>query len=73
LFKSKINLKKKNILISEAEKIISDFNKLTKDLSSSQDPDDNYNQVTATKDNKETKISKSSSNIKKKIKKVSKK
>ena len=33
LFKSKINLKKKNITIAEAEKIISDFNKIAKDLS----------------------------------------
>ena len=67
LFKSKINLKKKNISISEAEKIISDFNKKTKDLSSHHD---HSNQ---TQDDKEGKISKSSSNIKKKTKKVSKK
>jgi trigger factor len=73
LFKSKINLKNKNLSISEAEKIISDFNKLTKDLSSSQNPDHNHDQDSATNNNKETKISKSSSNIKKKIKKVSKK
>jgi len=69
LFKSKINLKKKNISTPEAEKIISDFNKKTKDLSSHHDHDHN-NQ---TQDSKESKNSKSSSNIKKKIKKVSKK
>jgi trigger factor len=66
LFKSKINLKKKNVSITEAEKIISNFNKLSKDLTS-QDHDKDP------KDNKEKKIIKSSPNIKKKIKKVSKK
>ena len=67
LFKSKINLKKKNISTQEAEKIISNFNKLAKDLSSHNDHDDE------TKDKKESKASKSSSNIEKKTKKVSKK
>jgi trigger factor len=66
LFKSKINLKKKNISITEAEKIISDFNKLSKDLSSQH----NHGHGHKTKDSKD---SKSSANIKKKTKKVSKK
>ena len=52
LFKSKINLKKQNITITEAEKIISNFNKSSQDLS-------------AEKPNKEKKVSKTSSNIKK--------
>ena len=68
LFKSKINLKNKNITISEAEKIISDFNKSSQDLSAH-----NHNHDNKTKDNKEKKADKTSSNIKKKIKKVSKK
>ena len=75
LFKSKINLKKKDIATPEAEKIISDFNKQTKDLSSSHDHDHDHNhdQDNQTKDTKETKASKSSVNTKKKTKKVSKK
>ena len=68
LFKSKINLKNKNITISEAEKIISEFNKSSQDLSAH-----NHNHDNETKDNKEKKADKNSSNIKKKIKKVSKK
>ena len=71
LFKSKINLIKKNISIPEAEKIITDFNKKTKNLSSQ--GDHNHNQDNETNDNKESKTSKSSSDIKKKTKKVSKK
>ena len=68
LFKSKINLKKKQITTIEAEKIISDFNKTSQDLSAhNHDPDNE------TKVSKEKKVSKTSSNIKKKIKKVSKK
>jgi trigger factor len=67
LFKSKINLKKKNITTKEAEKIISDFNKLSKDLSPNKDHDNE------TKANKEKKVVKPSSNTKNKIKKVSKK
>jgi len=66
LFKSKINLKKKNITTTEAEKIISDFNNLSQDLSAN-------NQDKKTKDSKEKKITETSSNTKKKIKKVSKK
>ena len=69
LFKSKINLKNKNISNVEAEKIISDFNKPSKDLSSIND----HTKKSKTKDNKENKDNKSSTNIKKKIKKVSKK
>jgi len=64
LFKSKINLKKKNISTTEAEKVISDFNKSSKELSTQHDQD------IKTKDGKD---SKSSTNNKKKIKKVSKK
>ena len=69
LFKSKINLNKKNITITEAEKIISNFNKSSQDLLS-------HNHDNETKDSKiikEKKDSKTSSNIKKKTKKVSKK
>ncbi|MDC0426799.1 trigger factor, partial [Pelagibacteraceae bacterium] len=68
LFKSKINLKKKKISIPEAEKIISDFNKETKETSPHA-----HKQESGTKDNKESKTNKSSSNIKKTTKKVSKK
>jgi len=75
LFKSKINLKKKNITISEAEKIISDFNKLSKDTSvhEDHDHDHDHDHDNETKANKEKKAIKSSSNISKKTKKVSKK
>ena len=66
LFKSKINLKKKNITTTEAEKIISDFNNSSQDLSA-------INQEKKNKDSKEKKISETSSNTKKKTKKVSKK
>ena len=65
LFKSKINLKKKNITITEAEKIISDFNKSSQDLSIHNHDHEN--------ETKEKKASETSANIKKKIKKVSKK
>jgi len=71
LFKSKINLKKKNITTKEAEKIISDFNKLSKDLLSHKDNDHDHDNET--KANKEKNVIKSSSSNKKKIKKVSKK
>jgi len=71
LFKSKINLKKKNISIADAEKIISDFNKLSKDLSVHNDHD--HDLENEAKDNKESKAIKSSAIIKKKTKKVSKK
>ncbi|MDA9092226.1 trigger factor, partial [Pelagibacteraceae bacterium] len=71
LFKSKINIKNKNISTTEAEKIISDFNKLSKDLSS--EHDHYHNPKNETKENRESKISKSSVNLKKKAKKVSKK
>jgi trigger factor len=70
LFKSKINLKKTNITITEAEKIISNFNKSSQDLSAHNHNHDNQSE---TKDNKEKKVSKTSSNIKDKTKKVSKK
>lgn len=74
LFKSKIILKKKNISIAEAEKIISDFNKSSQDLTShSHNHDHDHNQDREIKDNKEKKGSKTSSNIKKKTKKISKK
>jgi len=69
LFKSKINLKNKNITIFEAEKIISDFNKSSQDLSTH----NHDNKTKDTKDIKEKKVSKTPSVIKKKIKKVSKK
>ena len=86
LFKSKINLKKKNITINEAEKIISDFNKSSQELSVHNHSDDHghnhdhenngdhdHNHKNEIKDSKEKKVSKTSSNIQKKIKKVSKK
>jgi trigger factor len=66
LFKSKINLKKKNITTTEAEKIISDFNKPSQDLPAN-------NQDKKDKVSKEKKASETSPNIKKKTKKVSKK
>jgi len=56
LFKSKINIKNKNISTSDAEKIISDFNKSSQSLSV-------HNE---TRGNKEKKANKTSSNIKKK-------
>ena len=69
LFKSKINLKKKNITVTEAEKIISDFNKMSKELLAHNDHDHDKE----TKANEEKKVIKSSIDNKKKIKKVSKK
>ena len=72
LFKSKINLKKKNITISEAEKIISDFNKSSQNLSTNSN-DHSHSDVKKTKENKEKKVNKTSSSIKKQTKKVSKK
>jgi trigger factor len=68
LFKSKINLKNNNITIAEAEKIISEFNKSSNDLSTS-----NHNHDNNTKDNNKKKTNKTSSNIKKKIKTISNK
>ena len=62
-------MKKKNITINEAEKIISDFNKLSKNLS----PHKDHDHDNETKANTEKKVVKSSSSNKKKIKKVSKK
>ena len=53
LFKSKINLKNKNITIFEAEKIISDFNKSSQDLSAH-----NHNHDNETKDNKKKRLTK---------------
>ena len=70
LFKSKIKLLKKNISISEAEKIISEFNKSSKDLSNHDDDQPNKGETTV---KKEKKASKTSSQNKKKTKKVSKK
>ena len=72
LFKSKINLKEKNITISEAEKIISDFNKSSQNLSIN-NHDHNHSHDKKAKENKEQKVNKISSSIKKKTKKVSKK
>jgi trigger factor len=71
LFKSKISLKNKNISTTEAEKIISDFNKNSKDLLTQHDHDHDYKKEI--KDNKESKEIKSPLNTKKKTKKVSKK
>ena len=55
LFKSKINLRKKNITITEAEKIISDFNKSSQDFSAHNHDHDHKNETRA---NKEKKVSK---------------
>ena len=70
LFKSKIKITKKDISIKDAEKIISDFNKSTQDLSNSRD-DHSHDDKAEVK--KEKKVSKTSTELKKKIKKVSKK
>ena len=61
LFKSKINLKKRNISTDEAEKIISKFNKLTNNTSSHHD----HNHDNKTKEDKKSKTSKYPSHIKK--------
>ena len=59
LFKSKINIEKKNITVAEAEKIISDFNKSSQDFSAhNHNHDHDHNHKNKTKDNKEKKISK---------------
>ena len=70
LFKSKVNLTKKNISIKDAEKIISDFNKSSQDTHSH-----NYDSshVNETEVKTEKKANKTSLTAKKKIKKVSKK
>ena len=76
LFKSKIKLSNKNISITEAEKIISDFNKLTQNSSNhnhNHDHDHDHSHDSETTEKKEKKVSKTSSDIKKKTKKVSKK
>jgi trigger factor len=70
LFKSKIKLTKKDISIKEAEKIISDFNKSTQNLSK---PGDDHSHDDKADFKKETKVSKTSFVVKKKTKKVSKK
>jgi len=74
LFKSKINLKKKNITITEAEKIISDFNQSSQNLTTQNKNHDHvHDHDKKTIGNKEKNITKATSNIKKKTKKVSKK
>jgi len=70
LFKSKIKLTKKNISTTEAEKIISDFNKVSQ-KSSDTNPD-NHSHEDKTEAKKEKKDNKSSLEVKK-IKKISKK
>ena len=70
LFKSKIKITKKDISIKDAEKIISDFNISTQDLSNSRD---DYSHDDKAEVKKEKKVSKTSIELKKKIKKVSKK
>jgi trigger factor len=74
LFKSKIKLTKNNISIKDAEKIISDFNKFSQNLSNN-DLNHLHEQSSEEKEEskKEKKISKTSSESKKKKKKVSKK
>ena len=72
LFKSKINISKKNTSITEAKKIISDFNKLSQDLSvhnhnhnHDNDHDHDHSHGDVTTEKREKKVSKTSSNIKK--------
>ena len=69
LFKSKIKLTKKNISTQDAEKIISDFNKSSQSLISS-DNDHSHDDKTEVK--KEKKVNKITQDTKKKTKKVSK-
>jgi len=68
LFKSKIKLIKKDISIKDAEKIISDFNKSSQDLLKQNDGHDHSN-ADNKKAMKEKKVSKTSLEAKKKIKK----
>jgi len=68
LFKSKIILTKKDISVKDAEKIISDFNQSSKNLSNLDHDHDKKTEV-----KKETKASKASLVAKNKTKKVSKK
>jgi trigger factor len=68
LFKSKIKLTKKDISIKDAEKIISDFNKSTQDLSK-QDHDHDHSNDDKAEAKKEKKGSKTSLEAKKKNKK----
>ena len=70
LFKSKIKLTKKEISIKDAEKIISNFNKSTQNLSNREDDRSLDDEVEV---KKEKKVSKTSLEVKKKLKKVSKK
>ena len=73
LFKSKITLLKKNISISEAQKLVSEFNKSSQDFSSiKNEQKQNHSKDKETTVKEEKKITKTSSE-KKKIKKVSKK
>jgi len=72
LFKSKIKIKKKDISIKDAEKIISDFNKFSQNLSN-HDHDHDHSHEDKVEVKKEKKVSKTSSESNKKIKKVSKK
>jgi len=74
LFKSKINLIKKDISIKGAEKIISDFNKSSQKLSNLNESNDHEHLHDEKKEvEKEKKVSKSSLGSIKKTKKVSKK
>ena len=74
LFKSKINLSTKNISIKEAEKIITEFNKLAPGLPK-HEHDHDHDKETSNKTvaKKEKKANKTLSKDKEKIKKVSKK
>ena len=72
LFKSKIKITKKDISIKDAEKIISDFNKSSQNLSNQNHDHDHTHQDT-TEVKKEKKDNKTSIATKKKTKKVSKK
>ena len=69
LFKSKIKLTKKNISTQDAEKIISDFNKSSQSLISS---DNDHSHYDKTEVKKEKKVNKITQDTKKKTKKVSK-
>jgi len=73
LFKSKIQITKKDISAKDAEKTISDFNKSSKKLSNHNHDHDDHAHSDEAEVKKEKKVTKSSLAPKKKIKKVSKK
>ena len=69
LFKSKINILKKNISISEAQKLVSEFNKSTEDLTTHEHDHSKEKEIVAKKEKKTSKTPFEN----KKVKKISKK